>query len=219
MIVAAIPVKDLADAKQRLARVLDAGQRRALARAMLLDVLRAVTAAGLDRVWVVTREPEVSALARALGAEPLAETDNRGHTAAVAAAQAAAAGAGADAFLTIPCDVPCVTAAEIRTLVAARTIPPAVVFTPSRSGLGTNGALLAPPSAMRLRFGEPSFDNHLAAARALGLQPRVMALPGLGLDVDDPDDLAALLAAGTSTESGRLVAGWRIAEPRPAAVR
>jgi 2-phospho-L-lactate guanylyltransferase (CobY/MobA/RfbA family) len=72
---------------------------------------------------------------------------------------------------------------------------------------------------MRLRFGEPSFDSHLAAARALGLQPRVMALPGLGLDVDDPDDLAALLAAGTSTESGRLVAGWRIAEPRPAAVR
>jgi 2-phospho-L-lactate guanylyltransferase len=219
MIVAAIPVKDFADAKQRLAGVLDAAQRRALARAMLLDVLRAVAGAGLDRVWVVTREPEVSALARALDAEPLAEADNRGHTAAVAAAQAAAVSAGADAFLTIPGDVPCVTAAEILTLVAAQTAPPVAVFTPSRSGLGTNGALLAPPAAMRLRFGEPSFDSHLAAARAVGLQPRVVALPGLGLDVDDADDLAALLAAGTSTESGRLVAGWRIAERRPATVR
>src|SRR5206468_6228888 len=68
---------------------------------------------------------------------------------------------------------------------------------------------LAPPDAMPLTFGEPSFDNHLAAARARGLQPRVLALPGLGLDVDAPDDLAALLAAPGATVSARLVASWR----------
>jgi 2-phospho-L-lactate guanylyltransferase len=216
MIVAAVPVKDLANAKQRLVRVLDAAERRALARAMLTDVLRALGGAGLDRVWVVTREPEVAALARIFGAEPLGEAENRGHTAAIAAAQAEAARLGADAFLTIPGDVPCVTAAEIRRLVDALGPPPAAVFVPSRSGLGTNGALLAPPAALRLRFGEPSFDNHLAAARALRLQPRVVSLPGLGLDVDAPEDLAALLAEGTATDSGRLAAAWRIAE-RPAA--
>lgn len=219
MIVAAIPVKDFGDAKQRLVRVLDADQRRALARAMLVDVLRAVAAAGLDRVWVVTREPEVTALAHAFGVEPLAEAENRGHTAAVAAAQAAAQRAGADAFLTIPGDVPCVTTDEIHTLVGALAAPPAAVFTPSRSGLGTNGVVLAPPGAMRLRFGEPSFHDHLAAARALRLQSRVVPLSGLGLDVDDADDLAALLASGTSTESGRLVAGWRIFDRPSAAVR
>ncbi|HEY7598943.1 MAG TPA: hypothetical protein VH741_03370, partial [Candidatus Limnocylindrales bacterium] len=80
----------------------------------------------------------------------------------------------------------------------------------------TNGVLLAPPAALRLRFGEPSFDNHLAAARALRLQPRVLSLPGLGLDVDAPEDLTALLAAGAATSTGRLVASWRIAD-RPAA--
>jgi 2-phospho-L-lactate guanylyltransferase len=212
MIVAAIPVKDLANAKQRLMRVLDPAQRRELARAMLIDVLRAVDGVGLDQVWVVTREPEVAALARALGARPLAEADNRGHTAAVAAAQAEAVRAGADAFMTIPGDVPCVTASEIRALVGASTGRPAGVFAPSRSGLGTNGVLLAPPAVMRLRFGEPSFEDHLAAARAAGLQPRIVALPGLGLDVDDPDDLAALLVAGAGTESARLVAGWRVFE-------
>ncbi|HEX6209462.1 MAG TPA: 2-phospho-L-lactate guanylyltransferase, partial [Methylomirabilota bacterium] len=68
MIVAAVPVKDLVNAKQRLVRVLDAAERRALARTMLTDVLRALGGAGLDRVWVVTREPEVAALARAFGA-------------------------------------------------------------------------------------------------------------------------------------------------------
>jgi 2-phospho-L-lactate guanylyltransferase len=215
MILAAVPVKDLVNAKQRLMRVLDASERRQLARAMLADVLRALAGAGLDRVWVVTREPEVAAIARGLGAEPLAEADNRGHTAAVAIAQADAARLGADAFLTIPGDVPCVTASEIRALVDVLGGPPAAVFAPSRSGLGTNGALLAPPAAMPLRFGEPSFDNHLGSARSLGLVPRVVRLPGLGLDVDAPEDLAALLAEGVATESGRLVAGWRLSA-RPA---
>ncbi len=219
MIVAAVPVKDLVNAKQRLVRVLDADQRRALARAMLTDVLRALDGAGLDRVWVVTRDPDATALARALGAEPLAEAENRGHTAAVAAAQAEAARIGAEAFLTIPGDVPCITAAEIRTLVDAVPAPPAVAFTPSRSGLGTNGVLLAPPAVMPLRFGEPSFDDHLAAARARRLAFRIVPLPGLGLDVDDPDDLAALLAAGAETESARLVAGWRVLERAAAAPR
>ena len=218
MIAAAVPVKDLVNAKQRLIRALDPTQRRALARVMLIDVLRALGEAGLDRVWVVTREPEVAAIARSFGAEPLAEAENRGHTAAVAAAQAEAVRAGAEAFLTIPGDVPCITAAEIRTLLDALPAPPAVVFTPSRSGLGTNGALLAPPAVMPLRFGEPSFDNHLAAARALRVEPRIVPLPGLGLDVDDPDDLAALLTTGPHTESARLVAGWRVLE-RTAAPR
>jgi 2-phospho-L-lactate guanylyltransferase len=216
MIVAAVPVKDVANAKQRLVRTLEPSQRRALARAMLIDVLHALTGAGLERVWVVTREPEVAEIARGLGAEALAEAENQGHTAAVAAAQAEAARVGAHAFLTIPGDVPCVTAAEIRALVDALAAPPAVVFAPSRSGLGTNGVLLAPPAAMPLRFGEPSFDNHLAAARALGLEPRVVRLRGLGLDVDLPEDLAALRAEGGATGAGRLVAGWRIAG-RPAA--
>jgi 2-phospho-L-lactate guanylyltransferase len=210
MIVAAVPVKDVVNAKQRLVRALDPAQRRALARAMLVDVLRALDGADLDRVWVVTREPEVAELARSLGAEPLAEDDNRGHTAAVAHAQDAAARLGADAFLTIPGDVPCVTAAEIRSLVSALGAPPAVVFAPSRSGLGTNAALVAPPAAMGLRFGEPSFDNHLAAARALGIEPRVVRVPGLGLDVDAPEDLAPLLVHGAATGSGRLVASWRV---------
>ncbi|HEU5321038.1 MAG TPA: hypothetical protein VFX28_09555, partial [Methylomirabilota bacterium] len=119
-----------------------------------------------------------------------------------------AARAGAAVFLTVPGDVPCATAAEVRALAAAAAGPPAAAFAPSRSRRGTNGAALAPPDAMPLTFGEPSFDNHLAAARARSLVPRIVELHGLGLDVDDPDDLRALLAEGGGTESGRLVAGW-----------
>jgi len=210
VIVTAVPVKDLVNAKQRLVRVLGPGERAALARAMLTDVLRALGDARLGDVWVVTRDPEVAALARALGADVLGEDANRGHTAAVAAARAEALRRGACTFVTIPGDVPCVTPAELAALAGASADAPAV-FVPSRSGLGTNGAALTPPSIMGLVFGEPSFDNHLASARARGLSPQVLRLPGLGLDVDAPDDLRPLLAEGDATETARLVRGWPIA--------
>ena len=207
MIIAAVPVKDLENAKQRLVSILTPAERGELACAMLRDVLKALATAAPDLVWVVTREPAVAAIARTLGAEPLTEAENRGHTAAVAFAQAEASSRGASVFLTVPGDVPRVTADELTQLVAA-AIPGKPVFVPSRSGHGTNGVALAPPDTMTLRFGEPSFKNHLAAARRLGLTPRVLDLPGLALDIDAPDDLVTLLDQDTSTETGQLLHRW-----------
>ena len=208
MIVAAVPIKDLSDAKQRLASILTLAERDQLARAMLRDVLRALAAAELDRVWVVTREPAVAAIARGLGAEPVIEAENRGHTAAVALAQAEAARRGARVFLTVPGDVPRVTAEELRRLAGAAG-EGAPAFVPSRSGLGTNGVALAPPDAMTLTFGEPSFAHHLETARKGGLAPHILELPGLGLDIDAPEDLTALLAEDSTTETARLLSTWR----------
>lgn len=213
MIVAAVPVKDLAQAKHRLVALLTPAQRGGLARAMLEDVLRALAGAVLDHVWVVTRDPEVGRLARRLAAAVLEEPDNRGHTEAVALAQREAVGAGARHFLTIPGDVPLVTPGEIRAMRGAAGPGTAAVFVPSRSGFGTNAALLAPPDLMPLKFGEPSFANHLAAARERGLEPAVLALPGLGLDIDTPEDLDALAAAGGATASARLLRA--LGFPRP----
>ena len=207
-LVVAVPVKDLTRAKQRLTSVLSVAERGELAGAMLRDVLRALAAADLERVWVVTCDPAAAAIARSLGAEPVSETVNRGHTAAVALAQAEAARRGARVFLTVPGDVPCVTADELRQIVGG-VREGAPVFVPSRSGLGTNGVALAPADAMPLTFGEPSFARHLETARAHSLTPRVLALPGLGLDVDAPEDLTALLAEPSATETRRLVSTWR----------
>ena len=213
MNVVAVPVKDLVNAKQRLMRALSPSERMALARAMLSDVLRALVAAPLDARWVITRDAEVTETARAFGVDVVAEAVNQGHTAAVAVAQAEAVRAGARVFATIPGDAPCVTAEEIGALVTrAAGAGPAAVFAPSRSRLGTNGVALAPPATMPLTFGEPSFENHLRTARERGLVAHVLALPGLGLDIDGPADLALLLARGPATESGHLLARWSIAE-------
>jgi 2-phospho-L-lactate guanylyltransferase (CobY/MobA/RfbA family) len=61
---------------------------------------------------------------------------------------------------------------------------------------------------MPLTFGEPSFENHLKAARVAGLTPRVLELSGIGLDVDGPDDLPVLLERGPATRSARLLRGF-----------
>jgi 2-phospho-L-lactate guanylyltransferase len=204
-VVVAVPVKDLVNAKQRLVAFLSPPERRDLARAMLEDVLEALAGARIGPVLVVTRDPEVEGLAARHGAGTLREESNLGHTEAVAHAQRAALARGATRFLTVPGDVPCVTPAELRTLSETPLDAPGAVFVPSLSGFGTNAALLEPPDAMPLKFGEPSFDNHLVAARAAALRPLVLRLPGIGLDIDAPDDLDLLLERGPSTRSARLL--------------
>jgi len=204
-LVVAVPVKDLVNAKQRLIPVLTAEERRALAHAMLEDVLGVLAQAVPGSVWVVTTDAEVMDLARLRGAQCLVESANRGHTEAVAFAQMRACESGVERFLTIPGDVPCVVPEEVHAVESALGVQRGVAFVPSESGFGTNAALLAPPDLMPLKFGEPSFDNHLIAARQRGLSPLVLALPGLGLDIDAPEDLALLLARAPSTRSASLL--------------
>ncbi len=210
MKVAVVPAKDFGSAKQRLARALPGDARSGLARAMLEDVLAALAAAALDRIIVVTPDPGVAALAERYGATVLEERESAGHTAAVGRGLAACRELGARLMLTVPGDVPCLTTEEVRAILEACGPPPAAVFVPSRSGVGTNAACLAPPDAVPLRFGEPSFADHLAAARARGIEPVVLALPGAGLDIDGPEDLEALRTQGAATRAaGALRASGR----------
>ena len=204
----AVPVKDLVNAKQRLVPVLTPEERQALAHAMLDDVLATLDAALPGATVVVTTDTLVMDVARRHRAECLVERSNRGHTEAVALAQQEALARGAARFLTVPGDVPCVTPGEVRAVCAALGDDGGVAFVPSVSGFGTNAALLAPPDAMPLKFGEPSFDNHLVAARQRGWVPVVLELPGIGLDIDAPEDLEMLLRRGPGTRSATLLASW-----------
>src|SRR5207245_2445761 len=99
-----------------------------------------------------------------------------------------------------------VTGQEIDALArAAGGQKPTAVFTASRSGLGTNGVALAPVDAMPLTFGEPSFANHVAIARARGLVTSVLPLSGLALDVDTSGDLLVVGQKIVSKAEGRVV--------------
>src|SRR5258708_10829439 len=204
---AIIPVKETHDAKQRLAPLLPAPLRQALALAMLEDVLDAVTnVTGLGGVILMTVDPQAIALARRYGAETIVDGAHDGHTGAVTAGARYLIAHGHNTMLTLPGDLPLVTAAEITQLIARHGTAPAFTIAPAHDDLGSNAILLSPPDAVPLRFGEDSFFPHLAAARARGIEPCIMHLPGIAFDIDNPQDLHHFARLGTRTRAGRFLA-------------
>jgi 2-phospho-L-lactate/phosphoenolpyruvate guanylyltransferase len=196
---AVLPVKRLADAKQRLGAHLTDPLRARLARAMVADVLDAVRrVAAIERTIVVTSEPAVAAEARARGALALADSAAAGQSAAVAIGIARALADGFERVLCIPGDCPALEPAELelvlsRAAAAVRRCARAeVVIVPDRHGTGTNGLLLTPPDAIAPSFGPDSCARHVALAEAAGTAWRLERPPSLLLDIDTGADLAVL---------------------------
>ena len=202
---AVVPVKDTAAAKQRLAPALAADLRQGLALAMLEDVLAALAEArGLAGRVLVTIDPAARDLAARYGAQCVGRRRRDGHTGAVTAAARRLAAEGRGAMLTLPGDIPLVTAAEIERLIArASCRRPSFTIAPSHDEMGSNAILMSPPDAVPLRFGDDSFLPHLAAARgAPASSRRSCSLPGIALDIDNPADLAHFCASRIAHASG-----------------
>jgi len=198
VIAALVPVKRLAQAKSRLRPVLSDTARRDFVLAMLEDVLRlTVGNPAIATTAVVSADDEVLAFARRLGAQPIREPQGvRGLNAALTFAADALARQEAGGLLVLPADVPLATPADIEAILAAWQGAP-VVLCPSHSG-GTGALGLRPPLAIPFRFGPRSFAAHRRVAAERGLAVTVLELPGLAQDIDRPEDLPAVLAAGGS---------------------
>jgi 2-phospho-L-lactate guanylyltransferase len=208
---AVVPVKDTGQAKQRLAGVLSRAQRQELALAMLEDALAALAAVReLAGILVVTLDPAAAAIAGRYRAGVTRDGAGDGHTGAVAAA---ARQLGRDGMLALPGDIPLVEPGDVRQILATHrdaTHGGTFAITPARDARGSNAVLCSPAGAVPLRFGEDSFFPHLAAARARGIEPKVVRLPRIALDIDTPADLALLLATPAPTRTHALLRQWRI---------
>jgi 2-phospho-L-lactate guanylyltransferase len=203
---AVVPVKGGADAKQRLGDAVAPELRRRLALAMAEDVLATLAAApGLSGIMVVTVDPAARALAARYRARVLTDGAEAGQTGAVAAAASVLGREGRSAMLTIPGDVPLITGEEVARIIAAHDRVPDFVIAPAHDERGSNAILCAPPEAVPLTFGDDSFLPHLEAARRAGLAPKILRLPGIGLDIDHPRDLAAFLKIPSATRARALL--------------
>ena len=193
---ACVPVKSFTGAKSRTAAILSPAQREVLAATMLEDVLAALAAARrLAGILVNTIDPVAAALARKYGARVVTEGALDGHTGAVNGMARELAAEGRGALLTLPGDIPRVTAAEVDAVVGSCLAEPSFTIVPAHDELGSNAVLCAPPFSVKLRFGDDSYFPHLMAARAAGIEPTIVRLSGIGLDIDHPADLRAFVNA------------------------
>jgi 2-phospho-L-lactate guanylyltransferase len=197
---------DAREPKTRLAPLLDADERAALARAMGRDVLSVLDGTAHDPVLLATEPLDVERPVR-VDDQPLTPAVND----ALDSVDGPAAVVMADLALLTPDAV-------------ARLFEPDadVVLAPGLGG-GTN-ALVARHPDFRVDYHGVSYRDHREAAERVGAEVATVDSFRLAVDVDDPSDLAEVLvhtdgrAAETLREAGvELTAdGGRVAVTRSA---
>ncbi len=215
-----VPVKNLANAKQRLAHALEQSARTELAQAMLGDVLQALAECGADEVSLVTSDSTAVELANLYRFGVIPDLSNLSETSAIEMATRACESRGIQSTLVVPADIPLIEAADIRTIYESAPVS-GTVLVPSSDQRGTNAVLRRPVALFPLHFGNDSFMPHLLAAIATHRSCVVLSLPRIALDIDTPEDLQQLVNAPGEKRSQRLARKFGFSsagEIRPAAV-
>lgn len=197
-----VPVRRPDGAKSRLA-ALGAGARARIVAGLLDEALALCRSTPSLRWWVLSDDAGVLRRATAAGLGALAD-EAPGLNAALAAALRRLRRAGASSATILPGDVPLATPDDVDAIVDAGRRAPVVVV-PSRDG-GTNALHLRPPGALEPSFGPNSCARHLRRAEERGLATELLRLPRVELDVDTPEDVAALVDGTTSALQRQTVA-------------
>lgn len=184
-------------AKTRLSETLGARERSALAEAMVADVLRAVSRAGLAGAIAVLDPPTAPIDGATVIPDP-----GGGLDAAVTIGIRAAIAGGATTAVVLAGDLPLLRSDDISALVAAAEGVRAVVVATDHHGTGTNALVLRPPDVIRPAFGPDSRARHLAGADAAAASARSLELERVALDIDTPDDVAELVRRRPGAATG-----------------
>jgi 2-phospho-L-lactate/phosphoenolpyruvate guanylyltransferase len=192
MLVLAVPVRRLDQAKTRLAPILSPRERGELMMAMLHDVLTASTRQAEWQTWVVSADRTVLDAAEARGAAPVLEKGT-GLLAAVRQVEELALRRGAGELAVLLADLPWVTEGS---LAGALRVEAPVVTVRAASDGGTNLLVRRPPDVIRARFGRESYTKHRWAAQRARVAVQAVESEELAFDLDGPDDLRRLLGSG-----------------------
>ena len=189
---AIVPVKPLLAGKSRLSNVLS-GEERARLNRMLLERTLGVLkdSSSIGESLVVSRDPEVLAIAREFGARTVLE---HGQTQsdlnlALLRATTMAKAFEINGILVLPADLPLIAPEDIEALVDESIESPVVVIAPDRHNDGTNAMLMRPTGLIKFDYGPNSFNRHCMHALEAGAKLEIVRRVNLGLDLDFPEDL------------------------------
>lgn len=189
-----IPVKGFARAKSRLSPLLSESERLALARDMFSHVHSVcMRHADISGVLIATDDPDVAALVTEHELPVVMDEVGAPFNVIVDHALGYASELGATHAIVLMSDLPCLVREDIDALVASAEGGKLVVA-PDRSRHGTNALLLSLPAEIGTCFGRAdSFQAHLAAADGAGVPMQVCDRAGIALDLDTPEDYAAVI--------------------------
>jgi 2-phospho-L-lactate guanylyltransferase len=197
-----IPIKDPTRGKTRLAQLLSEDERSRLAWAMFEDLIRSTaTASKPDRIVLVSSFAPAIETARDLGWDVLIEESQVSESASVDWASRVLSERGFKTVMRLPADLPLVRGEDIDELLAIKLESPGAVLVPSREGSGTNAIIRTPPTLFPSRFGPNSLALHRQEAANAGVDCVIVNKANIGLDIDEPADVAALLREGRGTRS------------------
>lgn len=193
---ALVPLKDLVSAKTRLSGLLRPGERRALAQAMVEDVLTVLSGhSQVRRVTLVSDDPGADLLACKYGIEFLDERalGCRGLNPVIAASCEQLLTTGDEPLIVLHGDIPLLSAEDITAVLQVQAETHGLVIGCDRRAVGSNLLAFDAGSMPTFSFGVDSCAMHGRSARESGIPVSVVRRKGIALDVDEPRDLARLL--------------------------
>jgi 2-phospho-L-lactate guanylyltransferase len=193
---ALVPLKDLVEAKSRLAGLLRPSERRALAQAMAEDVLTALQAhSGISQITLVSDDPGAGLLAQKYGADCWSEKSLgcRGLNSLIQCASARLLADGEEPLLVLHADLPLLGASDIEAALDGQQKVGGLIIGCDRQGRGTNLLAFNAASMPDFCFGAGSCARHLASARGAGIPVRILQSAGIELDVDEAADLNIIM--------------------------
>lgn len=193
---ALVPLKDLVSAKTRLSGLLRPCERRALAQAMVEDVLTVLAShPQIDRVTLVSDDPGADLLACKYGIDFLDERSLgcRGLNPVIEKSCERLLETGEQPLLVLHGDIPLLTAEDITAVLQSQAESGGLVIGCDRRAVGSNLLAFDAGSRPPFSFGTDSCARHSLSAREAGIPVCVLRRKGIALDVDEPADLARLL--------------------------
>jgi 2-phospho-L-lactate guanylyltransferase len=191
---AVIPMKPLAQAKTRMA--LSPLTREAVVLAMFKDTLSAVgQSSNVVETYIVTRDPEISSIARRFGAKVVREHRLSSLNYALGLGRREAAlDRPFNGIAMIAGDLPGLEAAELDSVIDELDVRQRPLLVPDHHHVGTSMLLHTYGHFPAISFGEGSLTAH----ERFGYQRVQHHVPSLQHDVDTLSDLANLLGTSSS---------------------
>lgn len=189
---ALLPLKDLVEAKTRLAGLLRPSERRALAQAMAEDVLAALAGhPDIARITLVSDDPGAELLARKYAADCWTESalGCRGLNPLMKRASERLLESGEQPLIVLHADLPLLAHDDISAVLDAQRAQRGLVIGSDRHGVGTNLLAFDATAMPRFSFGVGSCTAHAASAQEAGIGVTVLQSAGIAADVDSPADL------------------------------